>query len=150
MKVILDTNIYISYLLIHGERRIITEVVETCLFDESIGLLAPQELFEELRKTIQGKPYLRDRITQADLDELLEALRAVAVIPSPLEDLAPLSRDPDDDYLLAYGLLEEVDYLITGDDDLLAIGKIDTLRIVRVPVFHQLLIRRGSSTANTG
>jgi putative PIN family toxin of toxin-antitoxin system len=142
MRVILDTNIYISYLLLHGERRVITEVVEACLFDESVELIAPQELFEELHKTVQGKPYLRDRITEADLNELLEALRAVAIIPAPLEDLAPLSRDPDDDYLLAYGLLEEADYLVTGDDDLLALGEIDTLRIIRVPVFHQLLISK--------
>ena len=139
MKVILDTNIYISYLLVRGARRTITDIVETCLIDEAITLIVPQELLEELHSTIQGKPYLRARIPEEDLNDLLEALRAVAMIPARLEDVTPFSRDPDDDYLLAYGLVEEVDYLVTGDDDLLTLGAINTLNIVGAPAFHQLL-----------
>jgi uncharacterized protein len=142
MKVILDTNIYISYLLVRGARRVITDIVETCLIDEAIDLFVPQELLEELHNIIQGKPYLRARITEEDLNGLLEALRAVAMIPARMEDVTPFSRDPDDDYLLAYGLVEEVDYLVTGDDDLLTLGVINTLNIIGAPALHQLLINR--------
>jgi uncharacterized protein len=139
MKVILDTNIYISYLLVNGKRRTITDIVEACLTDEDINLIVPQEMLEELSQTIQGKNYLRTHITQQDLAGLLEVLRITAIIPPLLEDIAPLSRDPDDDYLLAYGLIEEVDYLVTGDDDLLTLGEIDKLSIVGAPAFQQIL-----------
>ncbi len=46
------------------------------------------------------------------------------------ESIPAVTRDPKDDYLIAYALVGEADYLVTGDQELLVIGQIDTVKIV--------------------
>ncbi len=143
MKVILDANIYISYLLARPPGRVITEVVEACLNDPDIELLFPRELRTELVEAIKRNEYLHTHIDLAEVESLLQTLASAATVPASLEDALALSRDPKDDYLLAYGLLEGVDYLITGYDDLLALEKIDALNIISAPAFWQVIRASG-------
>ena len=138
MKVILDTNIFISFLLAPGNARTITQVVDICVTNPSVILIVPPELLAELSGKIYEKSYLKARISQADLDELLEVIKSIAIIPPKLADMPLLSPDPDDDYLLAHGLLEEVDYIVAGDTALLALGQIDALNIVDATTFGKL------------
>ncbi|RLT34622.1 MAG: putative toxin-antitoxin system toxin component, PIN family [Chloroflexi bacterium] len=139
MKVILDANVYVSYLLGRRSMGSVTQVVETCMANPQIELIVPPELLDEIRRTLLAKPYLRSRISSEDRTNLHDALVLIAHIPTPLAEILPLSRDPKDDYLLAHGLIEQVDYLVTGDDDLLALQRIDDLKIVSVPSFQSVL-----------
>lgn len=139
MKVILDANVYISYLLARRSGRSITEVVEACLSNPQIELIAPQELLAEIRRSVLTKPYLRTHILEDELVALEEALALTARMPSSLADMLPHSRDAQDDYLLAHGLMEQADYLVTGDDDLLVLEQIENLRIVSVPVLWSIV-----------
>jgi len=139
MKVILDANVYVSYLLARRSTGSIIQVVETCMTNPQIELIVPPELLDEIRHTLLTKPYLRTRISSEDRTDLFEALRLVAHIPAPLIEILSLSRDPKDDYLLAHGLIEQADYLVTGDDDLLVLQRIDDLKIVSVPSFQSVL-----------
>ena len=138
MKVILDTNIFISFLLAPGNARTITQVVDICVTKSSVTLIVPPELLAELSEKVLEKSYLKARILQADLDEFLEVIKSIAIIPPKLADMPLLSPDPDDDYLLAHGLLEEVDYIVAGDAALLALGQIDALNIVDATTFGKL------------
>lgn len=139
MKLILDTNIYTGYLLAGGKQRTVTELVDLCLQNAEIDLIVPQESLEELRRKGQGKPFLRTHIRQEDLDGLIDILHTVGTCPPSLQDVFSLSRDPKDDYLLTYGVVEEADYLVTGDDDLLALGAVDHLKIVSPAAFWKAL-----------
>lgn len=139
MKVILDANIFISYLLAPRTTRTIPSIVEACFENPSIELVAPPELLEEIVENVRAKPYLRTHILQADLDELVEAIRMVATIPAPLADIPAVSPDPDDDYLLAYGLGESVNYLVTGDTAVLQLKEVDSLTIIDAPAFWHIL-----------
>jgi len=53
---------------------------------------------------------------------------AEIVDPPPLS--APVSRDPDDDALLALAVAAQADLIITGDADLLTLGSHDRIPIV--------------------
>ena len=139
MKVILDANIFISYLLATGQPRTVTRVVDACLVTSSIELVIPRELLKEITENVQGKEYLRTHISQEALDELLAIITSVTTLPPPLDDIPSLSPDPDDDYLLAYGLIEEVDYIVTGDTALLALGEFDSVKIIQLRSFLDLL-----------
>ena len=55
------------------------------------------------------------------------------------EEIPPVSRDPKDDYLLAYGLVGGADYLVTGDEDLLTLRDVEGLKIVSPREFVTLL-----------
>ena len=50
-----------------------------------------------------------------------------------------VSRDKDDDYLLAMALENNADYLITGDDDLLVLEQIGKTKIVKMSEFQNIL-----------
>ena len=47
LKVILDANIFLSYLLAPGTERPITSIVNAC-FTEGVDLIAPPELLAEI------------------------------------------------------------------------------------------------------
>lgn len=50
-----------------------------------------------------------------------------------------LTRDPKDDYLLAYALVGQADYLVTGDHDLLALQHVGDTQIVTTSEFWEIL-----------
>lgn len=57
-------------------------------------------------------------------------LRQLAEIVDPPPLSAPVSRDPDDDALLALAVAAQADLIITGDADLLTLGSHDRIPIV--------------------
>ncbi|NJN83428.1 MAG: putative toxin-antitoxin system toxin component, PIN family [Caldilineaceae bacterium] len=137
MRVLLDANIYVSYLLASDRQGTIAQVVRVC-FEPDIDLLVPPQLIDEVNQSITQKPYLRDRISQAALDELLQVLAKSDLVPESLDDIASFTADPDDDYLVAYGLFYEVDYLVTGDTDLLHLEAVEDMSIVEPRRFLEL------------
>lgn len=143
MRIILDTNIFLSYLLARRPQGALVQAVERCLTDNSIQLVLPQELLSELRQAVAQKEYLETHITISRLELFIQQLMEVAEIPPILSETSTgLSRDPKDDYLLAYGLVEDVDYLITGDKDLLILKQTEQLTILRVQDFFTILTPR--------
>jgi putative PIN family toxin of toxin-antitoxin system len=138
MRVLIDTNLWISYLLTRNDKSTIRQVVQACLSGR-VGLVVPRELVAELRVTVRY-PHLVQRIRQDELELLLRQIRAVGEPPPFLPEETPrYSRDRKDDYLVAYGLLLEVDYLVTGDRDLLALGQIEQLHIVTPAAMRRIL-----------
>lgn len=139
MRVILDTNIWISYLLAPHEPRTITLVVERCLAEE-IELFIPQELIQEMMEKVSTSAYLRTHILPEDLDTLNTIWATAATTPIQLEaEIPAYSRDREDDYLVAYGVMYDVDYLVTGDPDLLILEQVGDLKIIRPRTFLELL-----------
>jgi putative PIN family toxin of toxin-antitoxin system len=148
MKVLIDTNVFLSYLLASGSPRTITTVVRTCLGHDEIELLVPSPQIQELADTVTTKRYFRTRIPQDLIDNggsrFIQQLTLFAQLPPPLEEIAAYSgrsvrRDEKDDYLVAYGVVNEADYLITGDADLLVLGRIGELNIVNPAQFIAVL-----------
>lgn len=139
MKVLIDTNVFLSYLLASVTPRTITTVVRTCLEQEEIELLVPSEQIQELADKASTKDYFRTRIQHAAVQQFIQELTILSELPPLLEDITPYSRDPNDDYLVAYGVVNEADYLITGDQDLLVLARVGALQIVLPSQFLQIL-----------
>lgn len=139
MRVILDANVYISYLLLPDDWRTISQVVTACL-GGGIELYLPQELIDEVRTSITKSTYLVRRVTPNRLDAFLQRVISLAAQTTRLSQEFPqFSRDPSDDYLIAYGLIHQVDYLVTGDPDLLVLKRVQTLTILRPIEFLERL-----------
>lgn len=130
-RVLLDTNVLISYLLSPDAPGAVRALFRAFLAGQFM-LLVPEALLNELQKTVRGKRRLSERIPDADLAEFMAILEAfgepVATIREPIP---AVTRDPKDDYLLAYALVGQADYLVTGDRDLLALrGQIPGLEVL--------------------
>ncbi len=135
MRVLCDTNIFVSYLLTPKKAGPIHSLMEAAFLGE-FTLLVPEDVLQELAQKARGKKYLVGHIEPQELDELTKLLREVAeVIPKIAGPIPAVTRDPKDDYLLAYALVGEADLLITGDRDLLSIKQVEETKIITAREF---------------
>lgn len=108
-------------------------------------LLQPPELNVEVANKLATNPYFVSRVDPQRVRILAVALEVVATPLPPYGGPFPtLTRDPDDDCLLAYALRDGADFLVTGDRDLLDLGEaFAPLRIVDPGEFVRELRARG-------
>lgn len=139
MRVLLDVNILASFLLSPASDSPIHALLRAG-FMGAYTLVLPQEVLEELVRTIKARPHLQARITAAQAEELVDLLGQIAQsIPTIPEAIPRVTRDPKDDYLLAYALIGDVDYLVTGDHDLLALGQVERVKIISPREFWEII-----------
>jgi len=135
MRVVLDTNILISALMVQtGHPAAVYRAWQEGYFT----LLTCAEQLDELRATLR-KPALAERIKPYKTGRLMNEMKGLA------EDVSTLPRvqrsaDPTDDFLLALSEAGKADYLVTGDKSgLLAIARHHSTRIVSAREFAALL-----------
>lgn len=146
MRVLLDANIYIGYLLGSSGQGAVYAVFGAA-FSGRLPLLTADNLLEELTRRVHTKPYLAQRIAPNDLERFTATLLTIAErVPPIAAPLPAVVRDPKDDCLVAYALVGQADYLVTGDRDLLSLGAVGQVRIVRPADFvRELDPREGAS-----
>ncbi len=121
MKALLDTNIFVSYLLGADARSPISIIVEAGVTGK-FTMLLPEELMDELQKTLLKKSFLAASIPPRQLDEFLTILSdASEILPTLTEEIPLATRDPKDNYLFAYAVAYNADALVSGDKDLLSL-----------------------------
>ena len=139
MRVLLDANVLISYLITPAQNSAITHIVEAGVIGE-FELLVPEELLEEVRETIRTHEHLAHRIPLEVMRSFVDLILEIAeVIPRIAEPIPSLTRDPEDDYLIAYALVGQADYLVTGDRDLLVLEHIEPVKILTPNAFWELI-----------
>jgi len=139
MQVLIDANVFISYLLHPGRTTAVVNVVEAGILGDYTVLL-PAKLRDDIAVVIRNKDYLARRISPQQLDRLWEGLELRAKdIPEITEEIPPVTRDPKDDYLIAYALVGEADYLVSGDPDLQALEQVESVRIMSPVEFWEIL-----------
>jgi putative PIN family toxin of toxin-antitoxin system len=110
MRVVLDTNILISALMVQsGNPAAIYRAWQEGYFT----LLTCAEHLDELRATLQ-KRRVTERIKPYAAGRLVNQLKVLAEIIGPLPRVER-SPDPTDDFLLALSEVGKADYLVTGD-----------------------------------
>ena len=135
MRVVLDTNVLISGLLSSkGAPARILDAWRAGHFELVVG----DALVEEFKR-VCAYPKLAPYLTVADVGTLINRLRAAECWLSALP-LVRVSKDADDDFLLAMAQASKADYLVTGDyAGLLAIGHIGRTQIVTAAKFVSVI-----------
>jgi putative PIN family toxin of toxin-antitoxin system len=141
MRVLIDTNVFISYLL-SSHSAGVTNKIFSAWADGRFTLLIPEALLNEPLVTVKTKPRLAKRIPPDNLKEFLATIQELSEeIPRIESPIPAVTRDPKDDYLLAYALVGGADYLVTGDEDLLALhGQVQELEILTPRQFCDSLL----------
>jgi putative PIN family toxin of toxin-antitoxin system len=134
MRVVLDTNILVSSLLVQLGY---PGAIYRAWHEGQFTLLTCEEQLDELRATLH-KPALAKRIKPYKTGRLVNEIRELA------ETIASLPRvkrspDPTDDYLLALCDAGKADYLVTGDKSgLLSLTRHKSTRMISASSFAAL------------
>ena len=131
-RVVVDTNIFVSALLRGG---VPAKVLQFCI-DKDIKFLLSPILGAEILKTTQRFEYPPEK--QERLKYILETHTEKI---SPTSSLT-ICRDQDDNKILALAIDGKADYIITGDNDLLALGNLQGIPIVKPKDFLALVKRK--------
>jgi putative PIN family toxin of toxin-antitoxin system len=132
MRVVIDTNIWISYLLGGLLQRL-----DEKIFSKEIKIVVSDEMLKELSEVL-SRPRFKNIFTPERIKELFSLLDSYAVVVSPSQKVSAC-RDEKDNFLLEVALEGKADYLITGDEDLLTLNPFHNTRIVRPKDFDEIL-----------
>jgi len=134
MKVVIDTNIWISYLL----GGLLTELDEW-IPSKRIEIVTSNKMLKEFSEVI-NRPKFKEVFTSKRVKELLALLDNYAIVVSPTQRLN-VCRDAKDNFLLEVALEGKVDYLVTGDEDLLVLNPFHNIHIIQPKDFKEILLR---------
>ena len=123
MKIVLDINILVSSFFWGGNPRKIMERV----VDGKDTLFTCKEILEETA-VVLARPKFNVSIEY--ITHLIHSIEELANYISVTGAIQNVCRDSDDDKILECALLANVDYIITGDDDLLVLEEFRGIRII--------------------
>ena len=124
MRVILDTNVFISSVFFGGQPGKILAAWR----DGKIMLVLSTEILEEYVEVLQRLEKLYPPVEAGPVIELILAGSEIITAP-PLEK--PISSDPDDDKFIACALASKARVIISGDKHLLSVDGFKGLEIVK-------------------
>ena len=134
-KVIIDTNLWISFLLGHQ-----VQFVRRVLTDMRFEVYVCARLIEEIRD-VASRDKICKHLGSNDLDDLLAILNAFCQFVVIESEVSPTAvRDPKDLYLLALADTIGADYIVSGDADLTDLGKYNQAQIIKLADFKQLFL----------
>jgi putative PIN family toxin of toxin-antitoxin system len=131
MRLVVDTNVFVSAALKEGSWSAAT----IRWIDRFGGLLKSAATEHELLEVLQ-----RPRIARMLPDFFLgnvQRILASAELVQISESVRGVCRDPKDDRFLELALSGRADVIVSGDDDLLAMGSFADIQIVTPAAFIQ-------------
>ena len=127
MRVVADTNIFISALLFGG---LPGEFLRLALLQE-FTLITSSALLDELGEKLRGKFAISDR----DALAIRAKLESSATVVNPDFELNAVLDDPDDNRVLECALAGQANCIVSGDRHLLRIGRYEEIAVLSVRQF---------------
>lgn len=131
LKVVLDTNIFISALVYGGVPGKVLRIILTKELQVVISPILQAELTDIITKKFP--------LSLADMYLLKEEMERSFIIVNPHMDL-DVVRDKDDNRVLEAAVEGNCDFIITGDEDLLELKQYQKIKIVTPTQFLEKLI----------
>ena len=128
-RLVLDTNVLVSAFLWRGLPGRLIELAG----EREIQVLTSRVLLDELAATLIKKKLAKYvAATGLTADQMLAGFKRLATFVSARRLDERVSRDADDDAVLACALAARADFVVSGDDDLLVLGNFNSIPIVSV------------------
>ena len=135
MRVVLDTNVYISALMFGG---LPGALLDLALL-KSFTTLTSEALLDELAEKLYGK----FAVSTEDVGIIRARIAATAIVVTPKETLHVITDDPDDNRVLECAISGNADIVVSGDRHLLTLGSYQDIPILRVRAFMERLEEGG-------
>jgi putative PIN family toxin of toxin-antitoxin system len=127
MRIVIDTNVIASAVFFGGRPYQLLRYI----MENYVEVVASKEIVDEYEEIIlrlqQKYPAITTKIPFHDILAKLEIIRVSSDIH--------VSRDPDDDKFISCAVDGKCLYIVSGDSDLLSIGKYEGIEILTVSDF---------------
>jgi len=134
VKVIFDTNVWISFLI--GKR---LSSIQEYIVDGRITIVTTRQLLNEIQ-IVTARDKVKKYFPKDSVYELIELLETIAE-KIEIQPTHFISRDPKDNFLLDLIDFSKADFLVTGDKDLLKHNPFKTAEILTPKEFEEKLNR---------
>ena len=129
MRVVIDTNVWISRLLLADS--VTARAVDKAL--EEFEVVVSEASVEDLARVLSREKF-DSYVSVQDREEFLRRLLQVTIMVSVLSEVSDC-RDPTDNGILALALDSESDCIVSGDADLLSLNPWRGIEIVSPVAF---------------
>lgn len=137
MKILFDTNLWISFMI--GKR---LASIKDVLCRHDVEVYVCEQLLDEIRIVI-SRPKFDDIIPRETRRRFFEMVYDVCFFTDITVDAISPIRDVKDLYLLAMAESVPMDYIVSGDKDIIELGEHKGILIL---TYNQLLVLLQSAT----
>lgn len=134
LKVVLDTNVYLSAIIFGGNSRHILDLI---IKKKVIAYISPSILFEISQKLEKKFKWNQDQILLA-----IRTLSRTARVAKPRLALDIVKSDRNDNKIIEAAIEGRVDFVITGDKHLLGIKTYQKVKIVSPVQFLSIYLNK--------
>jgi putative PIN family toxin of toxin-antitoxin system len=131
LRALFDTNVLIAAFISEG---VCAKLMRRAR-KRQFSLISSPLILREFQDVLMRKFSATRRESQEALQVIMEAVEAMT---QSEQAVTGACRDPEDDQILGCALAGKVDYLVTGDEDLLVIKQFKAIRIITPRDFELL------------
>ena len=132
MKIVLDTNIFISSFFWGGNPRLVVERIITGI-DE---LYMSKEILDEI-EDVMGRP--KFHVDKDEINYFINLIEEIGNKIIPQKRIKNGSRDKNDNKYLECGITANADYIISGDIHLLELNEYNKIKIVTAKKYLEIV-----------
>lgn len=132
IRVVFDTNIWVSFLI--GK---FLSGLEDFIIDNRFQILMCDELLEEMNDVLH-RPKFQNYFSIDVISELVILMLGKFELVE-LRESFKVCRDEKDNFLIDLCVSGKADYLVTGDEDLLALNPFQETQIIDYKSFQKIL-----------
>lgn len=139
MRIIIDTNIFISSLFWPGHSHQIIKLAEK----GKVTIYASPQIIEELFKVLKRQkfqPLLEESSTT--ITEIFEKMLDLVSLVSPNTNVKIITADSDDNKFLACALAARASFIVSGDRHQLDLGEFKNIPILTSREFLEIIQKK--------
>ena len=129
-RIIIDTNLWISFLITNDFNKL-----DHFLDSDKYQIVFSEELFNEFLEVLHREKFNR-YFNDLNIKYLIEIINDKVLFVNVFS-VVDVCRDVKDNFLLSLAMDGDVDYLITGDNDLLSLKHFQKTSIITINDFFQ-------------
>ena len=132
MKIVIDTNVFISAVLFGGEADKILSLGK----GKKVTIVISKEILNEYIKVLA---YPKFKLTDEEIKSIIgEELLPIVTIVNVNSIIKYIKADPEDDKFLSLAVDGQADYIISGDKHLLDVKKYKKFKIITIKEFLEM------------
>ncbi len=134
-KVVIDANLWISFLI---GKKLRLNVLKDLSLNGSIAIISSPKIIEEFCD-VSSRKKIRKYTDEKKILDMFDLIKSYCVDDPAVDIEVPELRDPKDLYLLALARVNNADFLLTGDKDLLVLERYEQIRITSFTGFMAII-----------